>query len=187
MRISDIEIVERYSRSRVSPAVTPMQGLEVKKQCCNDSNPLSPRSRWRPFLRVLISLLPLSRQSSVFSLSFLYLPFPFTCLFPSRYPLVKILLHASTSCRLVSCNAIQCNPGMHCESDSLDNPMTSTTWRQLCTMISKLNWLYLIRKIFLTQCLGALIAYRSRTFNYWILLEMGKIRWSIMEMKNPCM
>lgn len=39
MRISDIEIAERYSRSRVSPAVTPMRGLEVKKQCCNDPNP----------------------------------------------------------------------------------------------------------------------------------------------------
>lgn len=154
MRISDIEIVERYSRSHVSPAVTPMQGLEVKKQCCNDPNPFRlDHDGDLPFPRALIFLLPLSRQSSVFSLSFLYLLFPFTCLFPSRYPLVKILLHASTSCRLVSRNAIQCYAGMHCESDSPDNSTTSTTW-QLCAMISKLNWLYLIRKIFFRWSLG---------------------------------
>lgn len=80
-RISDIEIAERYSRS---------PRLEVKKQCCNDPNPF--RLDGAPF-RALSYLLSPFISSVLCLLPLLYL----SRRFPSRHPLVKILLHASTS------------------------------------------------------------------------------------------
>lgn len=57
--------------------------------------------------RSLISLLSLSHRSTVFSLSFLYLAFSSACSFPSRHPLVKILLHASMSSDLAQRGTMQ--------------------------------------------------------------------------------
>lgn len=107
MRVSDIEIAERYSRSRVSPAVTPMRGLEVKKQCCNDPNPFRLDHDGGPF-RALSYLFSLFISSAFCHLPFFSLaPFPPACLFPSCHSLVKILLHASTSSGLAQRGTMQ--------------------------------------------------------------------------------
>lgn len=103
--------------------------------------PLSPRSRRRSFLRALLSLFSLYLAGL---LSSLFLFFISLSLPPARSLLAALWwkFFCMPLCRLISRNAVQCKPGMHCESNSLDNPTTSTTWRRLCTMISKLNWLY---------------------------------------------
>lgn len=54
MRISDIEIAERYSRSRFSRSDA-YAGFRGEKTMLQRPEPLSPRSRWRPFPRALLS------------------------------------------------------------------------------------------------------------------------------------
>lgn len=114
-------------------------GFEDEKTMLQRPEPLSPRSRWRSFPRAPLSL------SSLYLVGLLSSLFPFfiSLSLPPACSLL-VTLWWKFFCiplrRLLSRNVVQCNPGMHCESDSPDNPTTSTTRQR--TMISKLNWLY---------------------------------------------
>lgn len=139
--ISNIEIAERYSRSRVSPAWRPC-GKRVWRWKNNTTTTRTPfASIGDPFctLSYLSSLFisPVFCLLSFFSLS----RFLFRLLIPFSPPSGE----NSSACLYVvwsRATRVQYKTGMHCESDSPDNPTTSTTWQRLCTMISKLNWLY---------------------------------------------
>jgi len=100
-------------------------GFGGEKTMLQRSEPLSPWSRWRPFPSALLSLSPPFISSVLCFLSFYSL---FLLALPPTCSLLATLwwkFFCMPLRRLVSRNAVQCNPGMYCESNSPENLMTS--------------------------------------------------------------
>lgn len=124
--VSDIEIAERYSRSRVSPAVeTSMRGLEVKKQYCNDPNPFRLDHDGDPF-RALPYLSPPLYLAGPLSSLFPFSLSPF--LTPPARSLFSPLVENSSACLyVVWSRAMRYNatPGCIVNQTHQTHPMTA--------------------------------------------------------------
>lgn len=100
-------------------------GIGGEKTMLQRPEPLSSRSRWRPFPCSLLSFssLYLAGLLSSLFLFFISLSLPPAC---SLLATLWWKFFCMPLRRLVSRNATQCNPGMHCESDSWE----TTRWRR---------------------------------------------------------
>lgn len=122
-RISDIEIARKAFQIS---GVSSVRGPDVKKQYRDDPNSLPLRpvpittetlSARSPSLPLSLSRRPLCATLFLFLFFFPPSPPPLACVPRSCHPLVKFFCMP-----LVSRNAAQCNPGMHCGSVSVDTP-----------------------------------------------------------------